>query len=113
VIKPALGSAALWPPRTFVSACVVTGMILRGLIGFDSRRVRLIAASYRVVADRSSGNRQRPWRTILEGTLLTDEIYRVGGLPVRRAVRKAAQKWKFPARPKGQIAIVSYPFVLN
>src|SRR3954462_15574203 len=27
----------------------------------------------------------------LEGTLLTDEIYRVGGLPVRRAVRIAEQ----------------------
>jgi len=27
----------------------------------------------------------------LEGALLTDEIYRVGGLPVRRAVRIAAQ----------------------
>ena len=27
----------------------------------------------------------------LEGTLLTDEIYRVGGLPVRRAVRIAQQ----------------------
>ncbi|HEY5948005.1 MAG TPA: serine/threonine-protein kinase, partial [Kofleriaceae bacterium] len=27
----------------------------------------------------------------LEGTLLTDEIYRVGGLPVRRAVRVATQ----------------------
>src|SRR5688572_10510917 len=27
----------------------------------------------------------------LEGTLLTDELYRVGGLPVRRAVRIAEQ----------------------
>src|SRR6187551_3591178 len=27
----------------------------------------------------------------LEGTLLTDEVYRVGGLPVRRAVRIAEQ----------------------
>ena len=27
----------------------------------------------------------------LEGTLLTDEIYRVGGLPVRRAIRIASQ----------------------
>jgi serine/threonine protein kinase len=28
-------------------------------------------------------------------------------------VAKAAQKWKFPTRPKGQAAIVSYPFVIN
>jgi hypothetical protein len=63
-MKPALGSAGLWPPRTFVSACVVMGMSLGSLIGFDSRRVRLIATSYRVVADRSSVNRQRLGETI-------------------------------------------------
>jgi hypothetical protein len=28
-------------------------------------------------------------------------------------IAKAAQKWKFPARPPGQTALVSYPFVIN
>jgi serine/threonine-protein kinase len=42
-------------------------------MGFTSRHVPYIVFEY------------------LEGTLLTDEIYRVGGLPVRRAVRIAQQ----------------------
>ncbi|TMQ12851.1 MAG: AgmX/PglI C-terminal domain-containing protein, partial [Deltaproteobacteria bacterium] len=33
--------------------------------------------------------------------------------PVAACTAKAAQKWKFPARPAGQIAIVNYPFVFN
>jgi hypothetical protein len=33
--------------------------------------------------------------------------------PVAACIAKAAQKWKFPGRPTGQIAIVNYPFVIN
>jgi hypothetical protein len=33
--------------------------------------------------------------------------------PIAACVARAAQKWKFPARPNGQIATVNYPFVFN
>jgi serine/threonine protein kinase len=33
--------------------------------------------------------------------------------PVAACIAKAAQKWNFPARPAGQIAIVNYRFVIN